>query len=88
MSEAPKRAWFEVILEDVDEAGEHWTCYQVGLEAGDVDGTEYRRADTVVDRDVADKLAAAVRTLGKLPTPTNVRFVARALAAYEEATRS
>ena len=63
MTEAPKRAWFELILEDVDdEKGEAWTCYEVGLEDGDVDGTPYVRADLVDALIVAMAMEDAAQT--------------------------
>ena len=60
--DAPKRAWFELILEDVTEAGEAWTCYEVGLEEGDVDGTAYVRAD------IADGYREALEHVRRLHT--------------------
>ena len=49
--------------------------------------TPYRRADTVVDKDVADDLAEAVRVFLNLGTQTNIINLRRHLAAYEEATK-
>lgn len=49
MPKAPKRAWFELICEDVTEDGEAWTVYEVGLEEGDVDGTAYVLASVADD---------------------------------------
>ena len=70
--EAPERAWFELILEDVTEAGEAWTVYEVGLEEGDVDGPPYVRADIADhhkrERDAAYTALVDIRDAGRTAT--------------------
>lgn len=59
-------------------------------EVDDETGTSYRRADTVVDKDVAEKMAEVLRGIDQAGSEgefAEALFKAHAaLAAYEEAT--
>ena len=77
----PAKAWFELIREDEDA----WTCYEVGLEKGDVDGDLYIRAD-IVEQMVKALRSIREETLGLSPLVDRIRRIAQSgLAAYEEA---
>ena len=58
---------------------------------GKIGDIPYRRADTVVDKPVAEKMAEALREIERTPGPLVIgpeREIAHAaLAAYEEATK-
>ena len=88
MSEGPRLIW---VWEGIhDSEGWHGSAMDVKVGENDI---PYRRADTVVDRAVADKMAAALRRVDKR---LNAGYVApagiiheearAALAAYVEAT--
>lgn len=79
MSEAPETIWAR---RECAEAGDKWLQCHLGHDTLKVDSDiPYRRADTVVSRDVADKMAEALRNASADPAWDHQAD--EALAAYE-----